>query len=597
MIIHRKYRFLLFLIIYLFINMELSADYGQKYTRRINLNRDFDPNESIIIGLVEVYHVIWSKENIPIYFFFSDVNILSDILVESKEKGVSIEKVLKRRGLEDFYYDIQPIYDRTNLSLSLGGWAPSSSGIIWYYTFNSKLEEQFLLKNKNFKKKYFIKKEFIATTIREGNYSFGREYVSNRMLLFRRGIDFIVPKGRIINLGVIYIIHSEEQEFYQVIFEHANSDIPIKAFAEKYPRLYETNKDKIINLYEVNNNLVPNINDTLETCMLETGLTKNDKMVAEINNINSILREHKDTRGSLFANSVILGILGLTTYDLVSNYQHISSLRKILDFIGLGGSTLSFWGLINTIFDDKKLIIRRDSLESMIDSINFGLTLPKSTVTDIDGNVYQTVKIGNQWWMAENLKVTRYCNGDIIKIGNQWWKADNLKVTHYLSDDTIPNVTDPSIWANLTIGAYCNYNNDDSNADIYGSLYNWNMVNDCRSIAPVGWHVPTNEEWQILVDYCGGDNIAGGKLKETGTIHWKNANTNATNKSCFSALPGGYRDKNGNFCNMSKNAYFWSSTEHDSSFALYRQLKYDDSEVFRFYHNKQYGFSVRCVKD
>ena len=111
--------------------MELSADYGQKYTRRINLNRDFDPNESIIIGLVEVYHVIWSKENIPIYFFFSDVNILSDILVESKEKGVSIEKVLKRRGLEDFYYDIQPIYDRTNLSLSLGGWAPSSSGIIW----------------------------------------------------------------------------------------------------------------------------------------------------------------------------------------------------------------------------------------------------------------------------------------------------------------------------------------------------------------------------------------------------------------------------------------------------------------------------------
>lgn len=268
-----------------------------------------------------------------------------------------------------------------------------------------------------------------------------------------------------------------------------------------------------------------------------------------------------------------------------------------------GNGAGSFTSNINGLLSGTLYYIRAYAINSV--GTGYGSTISFSTreeaqtetITDIDGNTYRTIKIGNQWWMAENLKVTRYCNGDIIKIGNQWWKADNLKVTHYLSDDTIPNVTDPSIWANLTIGAYCNYNNDDSNADIYGSLYNWNMVNDCRSIAPVGWHVPTNEEWQILVDYCGGDNIAGGKLKETGTIHWENPNTNATNKSCFSALPGGYRDKNGNFCNMSKNAYFWSSTEHDSSFALYRQLKYDDSKVFRFYHNKQYGFSVRCVKD
>jgi len=140
------------------------------------------------------------------------------------------------------------------------------------------------------------------------------------------------------------------------------------------------------------------------------------------------------------------------------------------------------------------------------------------SVTDIDGNVYQTVKIGNQWWMMENLKVTSYRNGEAI-----------------------PNVTDTTEWYNLTTGAYCYYDNDAYNTTIYGRLYNWYSINDSRSIAPTGWHVPTDEEWTTVINYLGGESVAGGKLKENGTTHWTSPNNGATNESGFSALPGGYR--------------------------------------------------------
>jgi uncharacterized protein (TIGR02145 family) len=130
-----------------------------------------------------------------------------------------------------------------------------------------------------------------------------------------------------------------------------------------------------------------------------------------------------------------------------------------------------------------------------IDSITFNATSSSGTVTDIDGNVYQTVTLGGQVWMAENLKVTRYRNGD-----------------------PIPCVNDASAWSGLSTGAYCHYNNDFNNAAIYGRLYNWYAVSDSRNIAPGGWHVPTDTEWQTLVDLLGGSSVAGGKMKTTGTI-------------------------------------------------------------------------------
>ncbi len=201
-------------------------------------------------------------------------------------------------------------------------------------------------------------------------------------------------------------------------------------------------------------------------------------------------------------------------------------------------------------------------------------TAASGTVTDIDGNVYQTVTIGTQVWMAENLKVTRYRNGDAI-----------------------PNVTDGGTWGGLTTGAYCSYNNDEDNVATYGRLYNWYAAVDARNIAPVGWHVPNDADWQTLVDYLGGGGVAGGKMKETGTTHWLSPNTGATNESGFSALPGGSRGDNGFYYSIGSAALFWSSTEYSSSYARSRHLLHAYSEVYQDNDDKGVGISVRGVKD
>ncbi|MFC1554128.1 fibrobacter succinogenes major paralogous domain-containing protein [candidate division KSB1 bacterium] len=207
-------------------------------------------------------------------------------------------------------------------------------------------------------------------------------------------------------------------------------------------------------------------------------------------------------------------------------------------------------------------------------------------VTDIDGNTYKTIKIGDQEWMAENLKVTKYSNGD-----------------------PIPNVTDSLSWCSLSTGAYCVYNNTASYADTYGYLYNWFAVDDSRKIAPEGWHVPTDDDWKELEIYLGmsqsGANSTGyrekdvgGKLKESGTSHWTSPNTGATNESGFTALPGGYRySSNGDFLNMGYNASFWFSSESSNYYAWNRYLYYSRAGVRRTNYNKKNGFSVRCVRD
>jgi len=198
------------------------------------------------------------------------------------------------------------------------------------------------------------------------------------------------------------------------------------------------------------------------------------------------------------------------------------------------------------------------------------------TITDIDGNVYQTITIGSQVWMMENLKVTHYRNGD-----------------------PIPNERDNTAWAGLSTGAYCNYVNDEHNVATYGRLYNWYSVDDSRNIAPEGWHVPTDAEWQILVNYLGGGAVAGGKMKEAGTAHWNSPNTGATNESGFTGLPGEYRNYLGSFSSpMGNNAFFWSSTDDEgSAMAWFRSLHFDAGAIGQLIYGKQSGFSVRCVKD
>lgn len=196
------------------------------------------------------------------------------------------------------------------------------------------------------------------------------------------------------------------------------------------------------------------------------------------------------------------------------------------------------------------------------------------TVIDIDGNVYQTIVIGDHEWIMENLRVTHYRNGDPIPTGYS-----------------------NSQWSTLSTGAYCVYYDAPSNAETYGNLYNWFAVDDPRGIAPEGWHIPTDEEWTTLVNYLGGSSVAGGQLKEAGFEHWNPPNTGATNERCFTALPGGCRGGDGYYYNLGLCGCFWSSTEYDTGGAWYRWLSYDSSEVYRDHSDKRCGSSVRCIRD
>jgi len=194
-------------------------------------------------------------------------------------------------------------------------------------------------------------------------------------------------------------------------------------------------------------------------------------------------------------------------------------------------------------------------------------------VIDIDGNVYNVVTIGTQDWLVENLKVTHYRNGD-----------------------PIPNVTNAAEWELLSTGAYCNYENLLSNGTTYGRLYNWYAVNDNRQIAPEGWHVPSDPEWNVLIDFLGDVSNAGGKLKEAGLTHWKDPNHGATNSSGFTALPAGLRNFAGGFEYIIWGCGFWSTTfENDD--ATVQMLDYNTEDIFAGQNGFRFGRSVRCIRD
>src|SRR5450759_1177427 len=167
-----------------------------------------------------------------------------------------------------------------------------------------------------------------------------------------------------------------------------------------------------------------------------------------------------------------------------------------------------------------------------------------------------------------------------VTICTQVWMLKNLDVSTYRNGDLIPKVTDPTAWSALTTGAWCWYNNDSAtNASTYGKLYNWYAVNDPRGLAPTGWHVPSDAEWTTLSTCLGGNAVAGGAMKETGTTHWTSPNTGATNSSGFTGLPGGYRNNDGSFNNVGNFGYWWSSTELNTTDAWYRNLYYNGGNI------------------
>ena len=196
------------------------------------------------------------------------------------------------------------------------------------------------------------------------------------------------------------------------------------------------------------------------------------------------------------------------------------------------------------------------------------------SVMDIDNNIYHTVNIGTQVWMMENLKTSRYNDGSLI-----------------------PKVTTEDYWIKLSTPAFCWYNNDSiGNKEKYGALYNWYAVNTGK-LCPIGWHVPNDSDWTILIAYLGGKEIAGGKLKETGTEIWSTPNDGASNDFSFNAIPSGLRSYDGIFKSKGSYAFWWSSTDYSIDVAsnyfvssLYHDIVISGS-------SKTDGFSVRCIKD
>ena len=222
------------------------------------------------------------------------------------------------------------------------------------------------------------------------------------------------------------------------------------------------------------------------------------------------------------------------------------------------------------------------SFNTLKNEILFNPDLSYGTVTDFDGNEYVTITIGTQTWMAENLKVTHYRNGDIIPNGTDDFAWEGT----YNGTTTIGNVT---------TGQYCDQLNKPIYSKVYGRLYNWYAVNDNRNIAPTGWHVSSDAEWTILINYLGGDSIAGRKLKEIGLTHWKDywEAAIATNETGFTALPGGGRVGGAFVCGFGQ----WWSSEKDASNAYYRNMGPTVNTVDRNSNYKWFGFSVRCIKD
>lgn len=199
----------------------------------------------------------------------------------------------------------------------------------------------------------------------------------------------------------------------------------------------------------------------------------------------------------------------------------------------------------------------------------------KQEISDIEGTVYNTVKIGQQLWMAENLKSTKYNDG---------------------TDIPFVFVSNNSDFATLTTPGYCWYNNNyDTYGSTFGALYNWYAVNTGK-LCPTGWHVPADAEWSTLTDYLGGEMMAGDKLKETGTLHWLSPNT-GTNETGFKALPGGACYGYGPFAFIGEFGHWWSATELNASDAWYRWIVNQGSAVARVTYLKTTGYSVRCVKD
>jgi uncharacterized protein (TIGR02145 family) len=245
---------------------------------------------------------------------------------------------------------------------------------------------------------------------------------------------------------------------------------------------------------------------------------------------------------------------------------------KTSDCVGVG----SFTSVINNLSQGTVYYIRAFATNN--DGTAYGNQISFITnQSDFDGNIYHPIIIGTQIWLKENLSSTHYQNGDAI-----------------------PKLDGSTYWIDKTSGLYCDYNDDPSISAIYGRLYNWYAVNDSRNICPIGWHVATDNDWEILTTELGGSNIAGGRIKETGNAHWTGLNDGANNSSGFTALPAGRRFDYGinPYANLYTDTFFWTATEFSTTNAWGRFLYTSNAMLMKGnFDAKSFGFSIRCIRN
>jgi uncharacterized protein (TIGR02145 family) len=280
--------------------------------------------------------------------------------------------------------------------------------------------------------------------------------------------------------------------------------------------------------------------------------------------------------------SVTIAVSGITSNTAVSGGNVLSD----------GGTNVTARGVCWSTFAGPSVANAKSTDGTGIGSFTSNITgLIPNTLYYV--RAYATNSLGSAYGTEINFISSQ--TGTVIMC-TQIWNDKNLTVSNYRNGDPIPLITNSAVWATLTTGAYCYHNNDPASEALYGKIYNWFAVNDPRGLAPIGWHVPTSAEWDIMINCVGP--LAGGALKETGITHWASPNAGATNSSGFTALPGGYRANTGTYSSVPGTiTFWWTSSQLSATDAFEKGAENSSPNILNASYVKVGGAYVRCVKD
>ena len=344
-------------------------------------------------------------------------------------------------------------------------------------------------------------------------------------------------------------------------------------------------------------------------------------ITAQVPQVISYQAVVRDAGGNLLSNQLVSFQLSILQGSVTGTVVYCERQQKTTDpygtvTLGIGGGTVvsgNFsainWSNASNFLKTELDITGGTNFQfmgtSQFLSAPFSLNSGSVTLTSPDGQLWN-LAVGNNGSLSASLVYVQSCPGisslsyggqtyHTVQVGNQCWLRENLNIGTMISGSA-------SQTNNSIIEKYC-YDNQQANCDIYGGIYQWNemmqytTVPGAQGICPAGWHLPTDAEWSTLIMYLGNEDVAGGKMKETGTAHWLTPNAGATNESHFTALPSGYMSGVGNFTQIGEYSPYWTSSESYSTSAYYRLLTYDSPSVSRSFWTKTYGFSSRCLKN